>query len=924
MRRLLFLMAGLLPAFIANSQEACEFQYPETNGIWYTVLDEELKTVETRAGTANMVSGKIELTYGNTYAGNIELPSTVSDGTETYTVVKIGDFGFKGLTGISMPETLTEIGQGAFLNNIGLTTVTIPSSVNVIGISVFADCSELVSVSLPDGLTEIPTSLFTSCSKLTDVSIPAGVTTIGGNAFSRTAISSVSLPEGLTTIGSGAFMGCSRLTELTLPESVTQIGSDAFIGCSNLKSVECRNPVPPAISNNTFGSATYSGVLHVPNSALNQYKYNQLWNAFKTINPIPVEATSISLDKTVLTLYASGQSMVIHATVTPGDATGAVVWSSSDESIVAVDGTGRVHGVKTGKATVTATIGTVHADCEVTVKDIPATSVTVNHLAEPLYVGGTAQMTATVVPSNTGTPLVWSSSNDDIATVNAETGVVTGIAPGQAVITATAGGVYGTRAITVSPIEATSVTLSRSSLSMKVGDSETLIATVEPSNTTDATLIWRSNDDNIVTVVDGTVYAVGIGYDALGNPIAGHATVTVVCGNVTAVCPVTVELTAATDVRLDYSSIELTETQSQQLTATVLPETASSKRVEWSSSDATVAAVTSDGLVTAVKEGVATITATCGDVSNSCKVKVTKMPASGVVLSVSAITLQATQSRQITATVLPEGADQTVVWASNDDAVAVVDGDGLVTAVSVGTTEVVATAGNAKASCTVTVAETPAEQVVLSAEAATVNVGNKVSLTAEVLPETATSKTVEWSTDNELIATVVDGTVTGVAPGTATITATSGAAAAGCVITVLNPATKISLNYTELTMPEGWVQDLIATVEPENTTDEITWSSSDGSVVTVNEHGIVVALGEGSADVTATCGAVSAICKVTVLPQEQFSTVESIVKDEDGLYRVYNLNGVHVLTTSERSELNRLPKGIYVVNSAVTLLIGEK
>ena len=340
-------------------------------------------------------------------------------------------------------------------------------------------------------------------------------------------------------------------------------------------------------------------------------------------------------------------------------------------------------------------------------------------------------------------------------------------------------------------------------------------------------------------------------------------------------------------VSLNKSEMTLTEGESETLAATVTPENAENKSIIWSSNNEAVATVDANGTVIAKRAGTAVITATSTNgKSAGCTVTVEKkqIPVTEVRLSESTVGIVEGSTYKLTATVLPENTtdSKNVSWSSNNEAVATVDANGNVTAKRAGTAVITATSENGKtASCTITVNKKDTNititEVRLNKSTETLTEGDTTTLTATVLPENTTdSKSVSWSSSNSEVAAVdANGTVTAKSAGTAVITATStNGKSAGCTVTVSRkeiPITEISLDKSSATLTEGETTTLVATVLPENTTDSknVSWSSSNSEVATVDANGTVTAKSAGTAVITATsANGKTAGCTVTVSRKE--------------------------------------------------------
>ncbi len=199
----LFIFAAILPV-VASAYGGQILPDACINGIYYH-FSEDKAIVTYKLFDAS--SGILE----SGYAGDVVLPASVTYGGKTYSVTEIGRWAFQEstVTSVTIPESMKEIGEEAFMDCKNLTSITIPGSVSTIQDAAFAGCSNLTSVIIGDGVTALGNKMFGDCSNLV----------------------SVTLPNSLTSIGGSAFGSCKSLTDITIPNSVTSIGGAAFLYC---------------------------------------------------------------------------------------------------------------------------------------------------------------------------------------------------------------------------------------------------------------------------------------------------------------------------------------------------------------------------------------------------------------------------------------------------------------------------------------------------------------------------------------------------------------------------------------------------------------------------------------------------------------------------------------------------------------------
>ncbi|MBR2811981.1 MAG: Ig domain-containing protein [Solobacterium sp.] len=330
-----------------------------------------------------------------------------------------------------------------------------------------------------------------------------------------------------------------------------------------------------------------------------------------------LEVTSIQMDSRME--LRPDESKTLSVRFLPENATDKTLkWTSDNPSVAAVDANGTVKGIAPGKAVIKAeTTNGKTASCTVTVVPLDPESITLNESSLSLKPSETFDLKAAVKPDNSDQTVTWSSDNTSIARVDTS-GKVTAVSPGKAIITAaTANGLKATCTITVTGIEAESITISRSEVSMKPGEGTQLTVTIKPDNTTDKTVTWKSDNSDIVTV------------DAHGNIKCvkpGKAVITAATANgLTASCTVTVRAVEATYITLNKTTMELTEGDTDTLQAAIKPNDTTDKSVTWTSNHPEIATVDAGGKVTAVKEGTAVITvSTVNGITAECRVTVTK------------------------------------------------------------------------------------------------------------------------------------------------------------------------------------------------------------------------------------------------------------------------------------------------------------
>ena len=493
-----------------------------------------------------------------------------------------------------------------------------------------------------------------------------------------------------------------------IPVSSVEITSNIdYLKVSDEKDIEYRILPETATNKNVKWSSNNPNVVSVNNNghinALSEGTADIIVNTedgnkkvFITINVnnnwTPVK--SIKLNKSSLSLY-EGKTYNLNVDISPETATDkALTWPSSNTSIATVDSDGMITAKKAGKTKITVkTSNNVSTVCDVTVKKntISVQSISLNKTNTTLVEGGSEKLIVTFVPSNaTNKNVTWTSSDKSVATVDSK-GKVTAKKAGTTVITAkTSNNKKASCTINVNSklVDVNSVYLNRSNVSIEVGQSFNLIATINPKNATNQNISFESSDSSIAIVEEtGKVIAIK----------EGTAIITVRTANgKEAKCTINVTKKSiyATEVKLNKSSISIIVGGTYSLTATIVPSNATNNNVTWTSSNKSVATVDSNGKVTAKKEGTATVYAkTSNNKIATCEVKVTTVKIESITFNTSNTILEKGKTKTVKVSIKPNNASYTSIkYSSSNNSVATIDQNGKITAVSYGEVAIKASA----------------------------------------------------------------------------------------------------------------------------------------------------------------------------------------------------------------------------------------
>ena len=362
-------------------------------------------------------------------------------------ITSVGMWGFRGCTSLKsvrLSQNLSQIADYGFSECSSLDNVVFPASMTSVADNSFSNCTSLRKLDLGSSLKIIGPSAFQNCTALEGIDMPKTLEGLGVESFAGcTSLPYVEVKGEVPSVGKQAFQGCTGLTWISLSENISSLGENSFEGCTNIKYVKsyATSPVPTGLVNFPE-EVVANGTLFVPANVINNYKRSATWRKWGSIKAMTEDVflSSLTLNQSDAHLKAS-ETLTLVATVGPDEATNKKVdWKSDDETVASVSADGVVTAHKVGQTSIHAIAndgGGAKATCIITVDPTMVSSITLSQVNLKIRKNHTAQLSAIVAPTDaTNASFIWSSTNEDVAKVS-EDGVISAIAPGDAVIKAT-------------------------------------------------------------------------------------------------------------------------------------------------------------------------------------------------------------------------------------------------------------------------------------------------------------------------------------------------------------------------------------------------------------------------------------------------------------------------------------------------------
>ncbi|MFT4114142.1 beta strand repeat-containing protein [Silvibacterium sp.] len=890
-----------------TAQISCTFNGVSATTGNVTVTPAVLTSLAIAPTTAQIAKGTTQqFTATGTYSDSStqDLSSTVSWTSSDATVASISASGLATGNNVGSAQiTASFNGQTASTSSFSVTPATLVSiAFSPANPSVAAGTSAQVTVTgtFSDGSTQNLSSAATySSSNTAAVTVNAsGVITGVATGSSTVTVTVDGVTNSFTATVTSATLSSIAITPAnpaSLPKGTTEqftaTGTYSDGSTQDLSStVTWTSSNTAVLTVNTSGLASGAGV----GTATLTAAYQGLSTTSGSVQVTPAVVASIAVTPSAATMTAGGtqqyDAVATYTDATTQDVTNSATWSSSTPTVATVTSTGAVVAVSQGTTTISAVYNGITGSTSLTVNPVVApvlSSVYVTPSVASIAKGNTQQFAATGFYTDGSShdltaQAVWQSSVPSVASVSTS-GLASGLSGGNTQIWATAGGVSGVAALTVSPATLVSLAVSPAAVTLAKGTSQqyTAIGTLSDGSTEDLTtsVTWTSSATSVATI-NSSGYATSVG--------TGATTITATASGISGSGAMTVTSATVVSVLVTPATVALPAGGTQQLMATAVFTDGTSQNVTtsatYASSNTGVVTASTAGLVTAVGAGAATLTVSLGATSTTVPVTITTAVLTSIAITPSPFSLAVGESQQMTATgTFSDGSTQnltnSVAWTSSSPTVATVSLNGLVIASQPGTATISATNGLITASSTLTATSAVVTAIAVSPAAATLAAGQTQQYAATATMSDGSQQnvtsSVHWSTSNVANGTIsniagTNGLLVTLTPGTFTVSAALNGVTGTASVTVTSAIlTSLTITPSPVSLPAGTTQVLTVTGNysdgsTANVTSTATWTTSSAATATVATGGTLSAVSPGSATVTAHVGLITQADAVTV------------------------------------------------------------
>ncbi len=867
--------AAAVSEVYAASNDTTAVNLKEKNWIYSTHLDKDNHAYAAITGyNGNALSLDIPSSLGGYEVRSVSREAFVGDKYLTSVTVSegitdIGKYCFQGCVGlrsVSLPTTLKSIGDGAFYGCSSLTDLDIPDNVTRIGDYAFYNCTHVKSVTLSKALKSIGDAAFGRCSMLETVDFGKSLESVGSDAFHGcTSLKAVQFPPEVISLGSRAFVNCKSITKAELGENLEEIRSETFRGCESLKSVSFGGSV------REIGSSAFEGCVSLNSVALGDgvntigllafHNCSGLqdiylgcvgsigmgaFNGCTSLKQVLVSAGNSSFKSQDGILYdKSGEKLILC----PQGATGGAEIAQGTVEIgdYAFNGCEKLTGVSFPDSVTKIGMASFLSCRDIMTISLPSSMEKVGCLSLGYYFenGETKKASYISLYGEAGSSVELYSAAHEV----------------------------GFR-----PYRDTFLLSTERAVIEKGKTFQVEYAFISDRK---ADTVWESSDTSVVEVNNGVLKAVS----------EGEADITVTADGLgSKVIKVIVirQSENVSDVRKSQDARHMYRGEYEELSSILeqIIDPFLSVDKFWYSSDPSVATVGDDGQVTAIGKGSANVVCRMPDGSENYFLITVAEKALDFSIFPPEEQIAVAQSVQLHKDILPSTSDDEITWKSHNTDVATVDSTGVVTAVSQGNCDITATTASGLKSTITVECVIPAEDISLDLEERSVYQGKEFNLNAQLSPSDSKQRIVWSSSDPSVVSVNSKGKVTGTSFGTAEVYAkTASGVVASCTVNVVAEAEKLNLDVKNLTLNCGTEQKLNAVIFPSyspETTDKCTWNSTDEKVASVDENGVVRAVGVGNCIINCkTSGDLISKCRVQVT---QPAHAAQITSDLDKIY----------------------------------------